>query len=133
MKKNRHNLSTAAIQSFGLALIVIIAEILVYSSFIVEGLVKPEVMNSSLGFFIVSALNTVCCFFIVKYNPISILFVPLVINTFILAMAFFNTAFGIDPWWVPVVSGWLVCMMASIIGALIRKRTSISHVQLERG
>ena len=133
MKANGNNLSKASMQSLGLAVIVIIAEVLVYSSVIVKGLVKPEVMNSSLGFFIVSALNTVCCFFIVKYNPISILFVPLVINTFILAMAFFNTAFGIDPWWVPVVSGWLVCIMSSIIGALIRKRTSKSHIQLERG
>jgi len=133
MKTNGNNLPKASMQSLGLAFIVIIAEVIVFSWFIVKDLVKPEVMNSSLGFFIVSALNTVCCFFIVKYNPISILFVPLVINAFILAMAFFNTAFGIDPWWVPVVSGWSVCMMASIIGALIRKRTSISRVQLERG
>lgn len=128
-----NNLLTGTVQSLGLVLVVIIAEVLVYSSVIAEGLVKPEVINSPLGFFIVNAVNTVCCFLIVKYNPVSIVFVPLIINAFILAMAFFNTAFGIEPWWLPVVSGWAVCMMASILGLLIRKRTSVSRIQLERG
>ena len=103
-----------------------------YSSGIVQGVVEPELMNNSLSFFIVSLVNAIFCFFIVKHNPLSILFVPLVINAFILMMAFFNAAFWLDPWWVPVVTGYVVCMMASIIGVLMRKKSTISHIQVER-
>jgi len=132
MKINITKLSKLTIRSLGLALIVIIAEVMVYASFIVKGIIDPEIITSSTGFIIVSAINAICCLFIVKYNPISILFVPLLINAFILLMAFYNTVFWIDPWWVPFVGGWVWCIMASIIGALLRKRTSISHVQLQR-
>lgn len=131
MKKHKNNLSKAAVQSLGWTLLTVVAEVVVYVSVIVEGLVEPEVMSGSLGFFIYSIVNAICCFFIVKYKPISILFVPLIINAFLLVMAFFNTSFRMDPWWAPVVGGWVMCVMASIIGALVRKRTSISNIQLE--
>lgn len=133
MKTNSMKLSKLTMRSLGFALIVIIAEVMIYASFIVKGLIEPEVITSSTGFIIVSAVNAICCLFIVKYNPISILFVPLLINAFVLLMAFYNTVFWIDPWWIPFVGGCVWCIMASIIGALLRKRTSISHTQLQRG
>lgn len=132
MKRQRNNLSKAAFKSLVLALLTVVAEVVVYVSVIVEGLVDPEKMSGSFGFFIYSIVNAICCFFIVKYKPISILFVPLIINAFLLIMAFFNTAFWMDPWWAPVAGGWVMCLLASIIGVLVRKRTSKSYIQLER-
>jgi hypothetical protein len=132
MEKQKNNLSKAALQSLGWTLLTVVTEVIVYISVIVEGLVKPEVMSGSLGIFIYSLINAICCFFIVKYRPFSIFFVPMIINVFILVMAFFNTVFWIDPWWAPVVGGWVLCLMASIIGVLINKRTSISSIQFEK-
>jgi len=133
MKKYGNNLITKTMLSFKWALLALSAEIIIYTSVIIQGLVQPELFTSSLGFFMVNVVNTICCFFIVKYCPVSILFVPLIINAFIFVMAFFNTSFGVNPWWVPVATGWAVCMMASTIGVLLRKKSSISHIQLERG
>ncbi|HAH25284.1 MAG TPA: hypothetical protein DCL77_16270 [Prolixibacteraceae bacterium] len=130
MKRQKNSLSKAAFKSLVLALLTVVAEVVVYISVIVEGLIEPEKMSGSFGFFIFSIVNAICCFFIVKYKPISILFVPLIINAFLLVMAFFNTAFWMDPWWAPVVGGWIMCLLASIIGVLIRKRASISNLQL---
>ncbi|HEY3370496.1 MAG TPA: hypothetical protein VGK10_06590 [Prolixibacteraceae bacterium] len=131
MKKPTGNLPKAAVKSLGWTLLTVVAEVIVYVSVIVEGLVELETLNGSLGFFIFSVINAICCFFIVKYKPISILFVPLIINAFILVMSFFNTAYWIDPWWLPVVGGWAFCIMASIIGALVRKRRVQSYIHLE--
>lgn len=132
MKTKKAISFSAVAKSLVLALIAVLAEVIVYITVIIEGIVQPEVMVGSLGLFMVSVLNAFFCFFIVKHNPISILFVPLIINVFIMVMAFFNTANWLDSWWVPVASGWVLCLMASIIGLLIRKRTSNSDVQLER-
>ena len=133
MKKNENKLSKAALQSLGWTLAVVIAEVITYIVFVFKGIVEPALMSGSLGFFIVSVINAICCFFIVKDNPLSIVFTPLIINALVLMMAFFNATFWFDPWWVPVASGWVLCIMASIIGMLIRKRISNSHIQLERG
>jgi hypothetical protein len=132
MGKHTTTLSRAALQSLGWTLITVMAEVIVYVAVLVEGLVEPEVMSGSLGFFIFSLINAVCCFFIVKHRPISIWFVPVIINAFVMMMAFFNTAYRIEPWWLPFVAGWVMCLMASIIGALMRKRASDAHIQLER-
>lgn len=132
MGKHKTTLSRAALQSLGWTLITVIAEVIVYVAVLVEGLVEPEVMSGSLGFFIFSVVNAICCFFIVKHRPISIWFVPVIINAFVMVMAFFNTAFWIDPWWFPFVAGWVMCLMASIIGTLVRKRASVSTIQLGR-
>jgi len=132
MEKHKINLPKAAVQSLGLAMLTVVAEVIIYISVIMEGLVAPEVMNGSLGFFIFSIVNAICCFFIVKRKPVTIFFVPLIINAFILMMSFFNTAFWIEPWWAPVVGGWIFCVMASIIGALAKKRSSGSYIQLKR-
>ena len=133
MKINITKFSKLTMRSLGLALLVIVTEVMVYASFIVKGIIDPEVIVSSTGFILVSAVNSFCCLFIVKYNLISILFVSILINAFVLVMAFYNTVVWVDPWWVPFVGGWVWCMMASIIGALLRKRTSVSHIQLQRG
>lgn len=130
MGKHKNTLSKSALQSFGWTMITVLAEVIVYVSLVVEGLVEPEVMSGSLGFFIFGIVNATCCFFIVRHKPVSIWFVPLIINAFLVVMAFFNTAFWMDPWWAPVVFGWFLCLISSIMGALMKK-TSMAHIQLE--
>jgi hypothetical protein len=132
MGKHKSTFSKSALLSLGWTVITVLAEVIVYVSLIVEGLVEPEVMSGSLGFFTFGIVNATCCFFIVRQKPVSIWFVPVIINAFLLVMAFFNTAFWMDPWWAPVASGWILCLMASITGILIRKKMSVSQHQFER-
>lgn len=130
MKLNLTHLSKAAFQSFIGTLVLVLAEVIIYLTLVFKGIVTPQIMNGSVGFFTVGVVNALCCLFIVKHSPVSILFVPLVMNSFILVMAYLNAA--LDPWWVPVASAWILCLMASIIGILIRRKILISHNHLER-
>jgi hypothetical protein len=68
---------------------------------------------------------TVSCFFIVKKNPTSIWYVPLICNAFVI-IAVFDSSFWRSSLWILLFSGFALSIIASIIGALIGKRTSIS-------
>ena len=130
MKINLTHLSKAVLQSLIWTLLSVMAEVIIYLILVFNEIVGPQVMNGTMGFFILGVVNVMSCLFIVKHSPVSILFVPLIMNSFILVIAYLNASF--DPWWVPVASGWILCMIASIIGILLRRRNSISHRQLER-
>lgn len=130
MKINLTHLSKAVLQSFAWTLIAVVTEVIVYLVLVFKGIVSPQILSGSLGFFTLSVVNALCCLFIVKYNLVSILFIPLLMNSFILVIAFLNAA--LDPWWVPVASGWVLCLMASTIGIMIRRNRSVSNRQLER-
>ena len=130
MKTTLTHLSKAVLQSLIGTFILVLAEVIVYLMLVYKGIVAPQIMNGSLGFFTVGVVNALCCLFLVKHSPVSILFVPLVMNSFILVMAYLNAS--LDPWWVPVASGWVSCLMASTIGLLIRRNRSGSNRQLER-
>ncbi|HAH25282.1 MAG TPA: hypothetical protein DCL77_16260 [Prolixibacteraceae bacterium] len=132
MKTHRSNSSTGAVQSFGLALIASIAIAVVYQSIIVNSLVDNEVITGSLGLFIYGVLNAICCFLIVRQNPFSIWFVPLIMNAFIIALTFMEPDYLRISFWLPVCGGSLLCIIASIAGAWLGNTTTTSHSHLRK-
>jgi O-antigen/teichoic acid export membrane protein len=79
-------------------------------------------------------LSATACFFIIKQNPKSIWYVPLIINAFLIFSAIVEENFwrpppdnlpGI-PMWIPICGGWVLTIVVSIIGARMGKQKDIS-------
>ena len=93
--------------------------------------VVPHIIKGSKGDAIPYALYgivvTVCCFFIVKENPGSIWYVPIICNVIVIHAAITAPNFWINTsMWIPMCSGLILSIITSIIGARAGKRKAIS-------
>jgi CDP-diglyceride synthetase len=75
-----------------------------------------------IAFIIWGLVNAICCFFIVKQNPKSIWYVPLIINAYFILPAVFEDNSWKD--WLFLCGTLVLSIIASIIGARIGKRTT---------
>jgi CDP-diglyceride synthetase len=92
-----------------------------------EDWVNVEAETSmALVFLIWGFVNAICCFFIVRQNPKSIWYVPLIINAFLTCAAITET----DSWesiiLISLCGAWLLSIIASITGARMGRRKAIS-------
>jgi CDP-diglyceride synthetase len=95
-----------------------------------EGWVNVETeINIALVVLIWGVVNTICCFFIVRQNPKSIWYVPLIINAF---LTYAGTAEA-DSWnsiiAISLCGAWLLSIIASIIGVQMGRNEAISGNQ----
>jgi hypothetical protein len=67
-----------------------------------------------------------CCYFIVKQNPKSIWYVPIICNVLGIISAIVEPTFWISALWIVIGSGWVLSIIVSIIGARAGKRKAIS-------
>ena len=67
-----------------------------------------------------------CCYFIVKQNPGSIWYVPVICNVLGLISAIVEPNFWITAMWIFICGGWVLSIVASIIGSRMGKRKAIS-------
>jgi len=66
-------------------------------------------------------------FFIVKRNPKSVWYVPVITNLVGILLATLKSGFwNNQTFWIPVCGGWILTIIVSIIGSLIGKRETIS-------
>jgi hypothetical protein len=102
--------------------------------FVVADLLDSFDPSSAIAYSLFGLLSATACFFIIKQNPKSIWYVPLIINTFLIFSAIVEENFwrpppdnqpGI-PMWIPICSGWVLSIVVSIIGARMGKRKAIS-------
>jgi hypothetical protein len=83
-------------------------------------------IGGNLAYIIYDLVIAVCCFFIVKQNPRSIWYVPVISNLLGIIAAIVEPNFWISSMWIYNCVGWLLSLIASIIGARIGRRISIS-------
>jgi large-conductance mechanosensitive channel len=110
-----------------LAILTIVgATILVYGIGVGLGSEGLDILKDSevevSGYIIYCLIIAACCFLIVKQNPRSIWYVPIICNLITIIPAIFATGF-----WGIICSGWVLSIIASIIGALMGKRKAISN------
>jgi len=67
-----------------------------------------------------------CCYFIVKQNPKSIWYVPIICNVLGIISAIVEPTFWITSLWILICGGWVISIIVSIIGARAGKSTAIS-------
>jgi hypothetical protein len=114
MKTNNHKSFLAAIRSVGLALLTFILGFIVILAIIDGKLIK---VNLIIGFILYDLLIAIGCFYIVKQNPKSIWYSPLICNAYSIAGAFISPGF---------LSALVLSIIASIIGVRTGKGNRIS-------
>ncbi|MGD0342030.1 MAG: hypothetical protein ABSA76_10030 [Bacteroidales bacterium] len=118
------------IPSWGLALLTyFLAYVVPYAVYgILSAVFKiPEWNGIEFLFTSISVLIiVVCCYFICKNDPRSILYVPLLCNIFSIIVAIIMPTFWKGSLWIVICSGWGLSIFVSILGARIGKRNVIS-------
>jgi len=103
--------------------------------FVIADLLNSFDPSSAITYALFGLLSATACFFIIKQNPKSIWYVPLIINAFLIFSAIVEENFwrpppdnlpGI-PMWIPICGGWVLSIIASLIGAWMGRRKVISN------
>ena len=110
----------ARIPSWALALLTLFGATIVMFG-IGEGLGPYVKIKGNIGeeipYIIYGIVVAVCCYFIVKKNPSSIWYVPIICNVIGIIAAIIEPNFWITPMWIPICGGFVLSIIASIIGA----------------
>jgi hypothetical protein len=128
MKTNGKKSFLATTPSAVLAIItVVLATIVLFG--IGEGLgpfikIKADI-GEAIPYIVYDIVIAICCFFIVRQNPGSIWYVPVICNVIGIISAIVEPNFWITPMWIPICSGWVLSIIASIIGAQMGRRITI--------
>ena len=83
-----------------------------------------EDIAGAIPYTIFDVLIAVGCFYIVKWNPKSIWYVPLMCNVIGIMAAIIEPTFWKTSLWVMICSGWVLSVIASVIGARIGRRST---------
>ena len=76
-----------------------------------------EKLFGAIPYIIFDILITVGCFYIVKWNPKSIWYVPLICNVIGIIAAIVEPTFWITSLWMLYIGGWVLSIIASYLGA----------------
>jgi len=80
-----------------------------------------------IGYISYNIVIIFACFLICRMNPSSIWYVPIICNIVGVIAAFGEENFyWISTLWIIICGGWVLSLIASIIGAQIGRRTAIS-------
>jgi len=121
----------ASIKSVLIALLCLVVFTIVL--FVVDELVHSFDKGGITAYVLFSLLSASACYFIIKKNPNSVWYVPLIINSLLILSAFIEPNFwkhppnltGI-PMWIPVCGGWILTLIFSIIAAIKGKKAAVS-------
>lgn len=100
---------------------------------VVDELVHSFDEGGATAIILFGLLSATACFFIIKKNPKSIWYVPLIINSLPILSAFTEQFFwrlppdasGI-PMWIPFCGGWILTLIFSIIAAIKGRKAAVS-------
>jgi len=126
MKINRIKSFFRRTPSWVLALIILTVEFFIFSFFpfrLVD--IVPGKISEVLTFVLYVLINVICCFLIVRQNPKSIWYVPLIINSVLIFAVFGDINFRRSSIWIPVFCGFVLSIVASMLGVWARKRKTI--------
>ena len=83
-------------------------------------------IGGTLAYILSDLVIAVCCFFIIKQNPRSIWYVPIICNLMGIIAAIVEPNFWISSMWIYVCIGWVLSLFTSIFGAYKGRMTTIS-------
>jgi hypothetical protein len=122
----------AGIPSWGLALLTMFLAfvvLMIVSDILVAVFRIPEGNGVDLVFYILYNLIIAgSCFYICRQNPKSILYVPVLCNIIGIISSIAEPTFWKDSLWIVICSGWVLSIIASIIGAFIGRRTTYDNL-----
>ena len=126
----------ARIPSWALALLTLFGATIVLFG-IGEGLGQLIKIKGNIGeaipYILYGIVVAVCCYFIVKKNPGSIWYVPIICNVIGIIAAIVEPNFWISTsMWIPMCGGLVLSIITSIIGARKGRRNAISDKPLTK-
>ena len=62
------------------------------------------------------------CFFIIRVNPKSLFYVPIISNALLIISSVVEPNFWHTPMWIPICGGWVLTLILSIVASRIGKR-----------
>ncbi|GEM_PF-524570 len=113
------------IPSWGLALLTMFVAfiVLMVVGEIVAAVLRIPEDNAAPVFYILYNLLIACsCFFIVRLDPKSIWYVPVLSNIIGIISAIIEPNFWIGSLWIVICSGWVLSLIASLTGFIAGKR-----------
>ncbi|TSA24200.1 MAG: hypothetical protein D4R67_12305 [Bacteroidetes bacterium] len=81
-----------------------------------------ENIAGAIPYIIFDVLIAVACYFIVKQNPRSIWYVPLICNVTGIIAAVVEPTFWVTSLWILICGGWLLSLAASFLGMWVGRR-----------
>lgn len=93
--------------------------------FVTDELVHSFDKGGLTAYIIYDLLIAAACFFIIRRNPQSVWYVPLICNVLLIISAFVEPNFWRTSMWIPVCSGWVLSLIASSLGILVGKRNAV--------
>jgi hypothetical protein len=121
----------ATLTSGGLAALTMIGATIVL--FVVDDLVHSFDKTGILVYVLFDLLAAAACFLIIRKNPKSVWYVPLIVNSSLIFSAIVEDNFWRNPpdysgipMWIPICSGWVLCLVVSIITAVKGIQTPVS-------
>ena len=107
-----------SIRSWGFSLITaftsLILAIFLFHS--LDSIIRDENISSAIAYSIYNLIIIIACFFICRKNPKSVWYVPFLCNTMGIISALVEPNFWITNLWIAICSGWVLSIIASIIG-----------------
>ncbi len=124
MNANKKRSFLAGIPTWGLAGIALIAPVIftVLLLFLGDIFRIDEEIGYPFFYLFFGVFIAVCCFFIVRQNPKSSWYVPFLCNAVGSFSAIVEPNFWISSLWMFICGGWVLSIIASVIGYRIGKR-----------
>ena len=134
MKANKKRSFLSGIPTWGLAAIALVAPIIFTVILFILGdlLVGSEKMDEDIAdsilYILLDLFIAVCCFFIVRQEPKTIWYVPIICNAVGIFSAIDEPNFWISYLWMFICGGWVLSIIASIIGYYIGRKALFDNV-----
>jgi hypothetical protein len=87
-----------------------------------DALMTPHTQTGTISYVLNDILIASGCFLIIRQNPKSIWYVPLICNALLITSAFVEPTFWKTAMWIPICGGWALSLIVSIIGARVGRR-----------
>jgi len=126
MKSSRKKSFLARTPSWLLALLIFIVAAIVFS--ISDSIMTPHTETGLISHIINDLIIAAGCFIIVRENPKSIWYVPLICNALLILSSILEPNFWKSIMCIPICGGWVLSIVVSIIGARMGKRKAISDI-----
>jgi hypothetical protein len=118
------------VPTWALAILIFIGVNIVY--YVSDALLTPHSQTGIISNILNDILIAAGCFFLVRRNPKSIWYVPLMFNALLIISSIVEPNFWKTLMWISICGGWVLSIIASIIGAIIGRRAADSNANVQQ-
>lgn len=97
--------------------------VLMFLASILSDAAKLGDIGESIAYISYGILIAIACFFICRYNPKSIWYVPILCNTVGIISAVVEPNFWITSLWMVICGGWVLSLLGAIAGTIAGQRS----------